>query len=296
MDYKEIFDSRINALIRAEGENIKNYFLDSLQDEKSYISVKNHLSYNYYEKMNLALKKDDEVKLYYDVFIESLGEYKGDLDNKIKNSLKKSVNKLYNKRQNKIKSFKGLVKEIASIYGLKEVNAILTTLDDFFKDMYNLEDFNKFKFERFDYQYSEEWEKVHKKRFPDKISKTKTKVKKDYTHQINDTKEYFKTFNDLEKKIILKAFYSFTQERHSQKKPMKITEFIKVTTIISDFDEPDIFYKRASSSNIYSKLKESHYSDNEKRIISNTVKKLRKQKIIEFSDYLAEIGTGRSIY
>lgn len=273
MNPKELFDKIVENIIQSEGEKIKKYLIDSHEEEYSFIKVTNTLSEKYYQKHQSALTTSEEYKNYYELFINSLGDYKGNLDNKIKNSLEKAVKNYHNKTNNKLESYEFAIKGIAEIYGLKETKAILNRLEQFIEDMYELGDFTHYKFEDFNYPYSDEWESVHKKRFPD--SSKKQSANKDFAQEIENTNRYLSNFDEQEKLLLLRLFYRITRDYHKKGDEMQYSDFSKIILIISNLEKPDIFYKDSQSSTVYKKVNKHDYTSNDIKLFKRLILKLK---------------------
>ncbi len=277
MNPKIEFDKIVEQTIKSEGEKIKNTYIDAEKNEISFLKVNNELNKLYYTKHENESKKPEALKKYYDVFLKALGDYKGDLQNKIKNSLEKAIKKHHESTDNKLESYDYALKSISKLYGLKRVNLILTKLDEFFEDMYELGDFSHFRFEDFDYQSSKEWDKVHKKRFPDpkkNLVSSSTK-QKDFKQEIANTNRYLKNFDEQEKLLLLRLFYRLTRDYHTKRDEIQYSDFSKIILIISNLEKPDIFYKDSQSSSVYKKVNKEDYTNNEIKILELLVPKLR---------------------
>lgn len=288
MDYSELFYTEKQKIIDQEAISLKVKLSQAREEDLNFTDVLNEVNNYYYNHVEKQKDKSTREGKVHKVFIEGISKYRGELDNQIINSINKYLYKYYDKNSTGFESYEDVVITVAKIEGLNSVKRTFSIESQFFEDMYELNNFKHFTLNISNYPYSDEWKKVHLKRFPEKQNLQKKEPKKNYQLEIEQTNLFLNSFDDDEKIILLKAFYRYTIDRDTRREYMPLTEFIKLNFIISRIEQPDIFYMtNASDSNIYSRVKSKKFSQGEKSKMSNIVEKLRSQSITTFADYIA---------
>ncbi|MBZ9786441.1 hypothetical protein LB456_03135 [Psychroflexus sp. CAK57W] len=232
--------------------------------------IDNQLNDDYRDYLN-----ENELNEAYDFFRKSLAKYRGSNDEKINLVLTNDLNQYYEKNNFKIE-YKALMSLIASCKSLHDIAINFSNNASAYKSMFQLNDFTEFTLsERIDFEVSR---KLDLRANPEKKEKRKGK---DWSKEIEKTKELLKTFTQDDKKVLLKAFNIFIKRGD-----VPTTELIKLTLIISNINDLDIFFKKPSDTYLYPMISRT-FSEKEMKSLQNLKETLR---ALELTAFVQNIG------
>ena len=148
------------------------------------------------------------------------------------------------------------IKDLAENKAYKDIIDVTNNYDKYFDLVYQDEKWKWITLSHYDrnFESDENFIKLHKKIFPPAIQ-ANTSRKKDYSQEIDNTKNLLNKFSEEEKIFLVKLFY----EQFIDFKPgLDKTEFIKFSQVISGIEDLSMFYRKAPNSSFYDLTKKDY--------------------------------------
>jgi len=153
-------------------------------------------------------------------------------------------------------NYSSFIRELAENKAYKEVINIFNVYYKYFDLAYRDKKWKEIALSDFDrnFESSEVYLKLQKKIYPPS-NRTGSNKKKDYSLEIDQTKQRLKSFTEEEKIFLIKVCY---ENIVLTRKGLDKTEFMKFCQIVSGIEDLSIFYQDAQNSKSYSLLKKKY--------------------------------------
>ena len=150
--------------------------------------------------------------------------------------------------------YSAFIKELAENKAYQDVIDIVNNYHKYFDLVYRDKKWKPIDLARYDqnYESAEYFLKLHKKIWPPSYQ---TEGKKDYTREIEQTRQQLESFTEEEKIFLLKLFF---EKILTSRIGMDKTEFIKFSQVISGIEDLSIFYKKAQDVKSYTLFKKKY--------------------------------------
>jgi hypothetical protein len=286
-----------SILFKNKYDNIFETKHDILKHEFENIHYRENLNNVYlrliaqFSKQIKTIEEEKIIKLTLEVFSKNTSKLIGsNLLELVEKFLDQKLEQLL-EDENQLHKRKQIIEQIALYFSLKQIKSNLNANRDTYAFMIKLNDFSEFTINDIYDVNRTLTEKLRLKIYPEKNKIKNIKRRKDYSKDIEDTKEYLNMFDDNEKKYLLKAFYNYLSRNFNKnaysdfKTIIPATEFAKLTLIISNIKEPDIFYKTADKSSI-SKNITAEWTKPEIKALRNLTAKLDKHNMKQTKAYI----------
>ncbi len=146
------------------------------------------------------------------------------------------------------------VEELSENKAYQDVIDVVNNYDKYFDLVYRDKKWKPIDLSMYDqnYESSEYFLKLHKKIWPPSYQ---IEGKKDYTREIEQTRQQLESFTEEEKIFLLKLFF---EKILTSRIGMDKTEFIKFSQVISGIEDLSIFYKKAQDVKSYTLFKKKY--------------------------------------
>lgn len=282
-----------NLIVKKETETIEKLKKGKLRN-LDFTYLHNQITKEFQNEYKKFLS-DNHLKSALNSFKDSFSIYGGSYDDKLKSILENEVDKIHKEFCND-KDLSTFVEMISKAEALNDSKIYFSNNSLTISFMYELEDYKYFKINSLIDQ--EVVIKLRSKLYPENNNASTKRKTKDWSKDIEQTNRYLNTFNDKEKKVLLKAFYKFLERNFKSKiyndfrDVIPATEFTKIILIISKLEEPEVFYKSSSQSASTKKISED-YTRPEIEILHGLKDRLADQKMTKTKDYIAGLVAKR---
>lgn len=256
MDYSKIFEDKYQQTFQHLEEFLNIEFKSTKEndeDERDFIETLNDVKFkleqgktDQFEKS--TLKAEIETYNYFTsrnkvTFPECL----------IPGILARKTMKLFLENHSE-EDYSAFIKELAENKAYQDVIDIVNNYDKYFDLVYRDKKWKPIDLARYDqnYESAEYFLKLHKKIWPPSYQ---TEGKKDYTREIEQTRQQLESFTEEEKIFLLKLFF---EKILTSRIGMDKTEFIKFSQVISGIEDLSIFYKKAQDVRSYTLFKKKY--------------------------------------
>lgn len=258
MEYRKIFEDKyqrkfqeLEAFVNAEFQSSKEDDEDERDYRETYNEVKSKLEEwrsQHFEKS--SLQPDVEIYKYF----TSRNNKVTFPENLVQGVLERKTKKLFLEKHNETE-YLVFIQDLAENKAYEDVINVVNNYDKYIHLVYQDKKWKPIDLSRFDqnYESAEYFLKLHKKIYPPP-KPTGSKIKKDYSKGIAETKQRLESFSDEEKIFLLKVFY---EKILQSKKGMDKTEFMRFSHLTSGIKDQSIFYKEAASAESYTLIKKN---------------------------------------
>ncbi|MBZ9626665.1 hypothetical protein LB450_00990 [Psychroflexus sp. CAK1W] len=280
MKNSQIFEKKYFEIITKEEIVVLEKFKDGVKNEFQFNYVSNGILETYTNEINSILD-DQLVKDSYRFIESTLDEYQGDQISKIIRILDNDFNSFVSEHEKEI-DLTELIENIAKLHALQRVQINHDINLTPYSFMYKLNDFKDFTYKNIEKDKPELTEKLRLRIYPSAVTDNK-KRKKDYSRETENTKKLLEYLSQSDKKVLFKAYLNFV------KKDVPTTELMKLTLMISNLNDLDIFFKNPNDTSLYTMIKRD-FSSNEIKTLENLKNILRQLELNNFIQYIAHLN------
>lgn len=280
MKNSQIFEKKYFEIITKEEKSILDKFKEGVKNELQFNYVSNGILKKYTNDISSILE-DQLVKDSYRFIESTLDEYQGDQISKILKIIDNDFNSFVSE-QNKEIHLNDLIESVALLYALERMQINVENNFSPYSFMYKLNDYKEFTYKNIEKDKPGLTEKLRLRIYPSAETDNK-KRKKDYSRETENTKKLLEYLSQSDKKVLFKAYLNFV------KKDVPTTELMKLTLMISNLDDLDIFFKNPNDTSLYTMIKRD-FSSNEIKTLENLKNTLRQLELTNFIQYIAHLN------
>jgi len=259
MDYSKIFEDKYQQTFQQLEEFLNIEFKSTKEndeDERDFIETLNDVKFKLEQWKTVQFEKSTlkaEIETYNYFTSRNKVTFPECI---IPGILARKTGKLFLENHSE-EDYSAFIKDLAENKAYKDIIDVTNNYDKYFDLVYRDKKWKLIDLTKYDinFESADYFLKLHKKIFPPS-HQTNTSRKKDYSQEIDNTKNLLNKFSNEEKIFLVKLFYEqFIVIRSGLDK----TEFIKFSQVISGIEDLSIFYKKPQVSGFYNLTKKNNH-------------------------------------